>query len=101
MVFDFIRPEVAARIFDAMLENVVRRVQSEHQIALTIAPAVREELRALCTADLAHGGRGIGNRLESMFVNPLARALFAATAGPARNVSALEEQDGVRSVVLA
>ena len=39
-------------------------------------PAVREELRELCTEDLSNGGRGIGNQLESLFVNPLARAMF-------------------------
>ena len=42
----------------------------------TVADAVREQLRELCTRDLSNGGRGIGNQLESLFVNPLSRALF-------------------------
>ena len=37
---------------------------------------MREQLRELCTKDLSNGGRGIGNQLESLFVNPLARAMF-------------------------
>jgi len=31
---------------------------------------------ARCIDDLSNGGRGIGNQLESLFINPLARALF-------------------------
>jgi hypothetical protein len=41
-----------------------------------IADGVRDRLRELCTKDLGNGGRGIGNQLESLFVNPLARAMF-------------------------
>jgi hypothetical protein len=37
---------------------------------------VRDRLRELCTRDLSNGGRGIGNQLESLFVNPLARSMF-------------------------
>lgn len=78
VVFGFITPEIGAQIFDGMLRNVVVRVRDEHKIALTIAPAVQEELRELCIRDLSNGGRGIGNQLESLFVNPLSRALFRA-----------------------
>ena len=30
----------------------------------------------LCTRDMSNGGRGIGNMIESAFINPLGRALF-------------------------
>jgi hypothetical protein len=76
VVFGFITPEVAAQIFDGMLANVAARVRNEHKVELTLPDDVRERLRELCTRDLANGGRGIGNRLESLFVNPLSRALF-------------------------
>jgi ATP-dependent Clp protease ATP-binding subunit ClpA len=59
-----------------MLRNVINRVRTEHKIDLVLDASVREELRALCIADLSNGGRGIGNQLESAFVNPLARAMF-------------------------
>jgi ATP-dependent Clp protease ATP-binding subunit ClpA len=59
-----------------MLCNVVDRVRDEHGIELSIAPSVRERLADLCTKDLGNGGRGIGSQLESLFVNPLSRALF-------------------------
>ncbi len=76
VVFGFITPQVGAQIFEGMLCNVVDRVRDEHGIELSIAPSVRERLADLCTKDLGNGGRGIGSQLESLFVNPLSRALF-------------------------
>ncbi len=76
VVFGFITPATAVEIFDGMLKNVVRRVRDEHGVALEVDAGVRDRLCRLCTQDLSNGGRGIGNQLESTFVNPLARALF-------------------------
>ena len=76
IVFGFITPEIGAQIFDGMLRNVVNRVRDEHKVDLDVAPAVKDRLRELCTKDMGNGGRGIGNQLESLFVNPLARAMF-------------------------
>jgi energy-coupling factor transporter ATP-binding protein EcfA2 len=103
VVFNFIGPEVATRIFAAMLANVVKRVQEEHRLALEIPDAVRESLLALCTRDLANGGRGIGNALESVFINPLARALFEADLDNRKviTVAGIDERDKVFSVRLA
>ncbi|WP_303786042.1 AAA family ATPase [Azovibrio restrictus] len=77
VVFNFITPPVAERIFAGMLANVVNRVREEHKLELELEPAVRQDLMARCVRDLSNGGRGIGNQLESVFINPLARALFA------------------------
>ncbi len=76
IVFGFITPEIGAQIFDGMLRNIVNRVRDEHKVDLQIEEGVRDKLRDLCTKDLSNGGRGIGNQLESLFVNPLARAMF-------------------------
>jgi len=76
VVFGFITPDIAAQIFDGMLRNVVNRVRDEHKVDLALDETVRDRLRELCTRDLSNGGRGIGNQLESLFVNPLARAMF-------------------------
>ena len=76
VVFDFIQPAVAERILDGMLANIVRRVADEHDLTLLVPDPVRRQLLDWCTQDLNDGGRGIGNRLETTFVNPLARALF-------------------------
>ena len=103
VVFDFIRAELAHQIMDKMLGNVVERVQDEHELTLTIGEQPRAMLGEQCLRDLTHGGRGIGNRLETVLVNPLARALFDAdrTAGGTVAVERLFEEDGVFKVTLA
>ena len=103
VVFNFIASEVATLIFDGMLKNVTRRVQEEHRLALEMPPPVREKLLGLCTRDLSNGGRGIGNALESVFINPLARALFMLDLEGRERVSVTDivERDKVFSVLLA
>jgi ATP-dependent Clp protease ATP-binding subunit ClpA len=103
VVFNFIAPEVAERIFAGMLANVARRLREEHKLELVLPDAVRARLLSLCIRDLSNGGRGIGNALESVFINPLARALFATELEQrsAITVSDIVEQDKVFSVVIA
>ncbi len=102
VVFNFIVPEVAVLILAGMLKNVTRRLAEEHQLELVIPDPIRARLLDLCTRDLSNGGRGIGNTLESVFINPLARALFALDLeGRAQvTVAAIEERDKVFSVAL-
>ena len=75
-VFNFIAPEVGEQIFDGMLRNVARRLRDELKLRLVMSADIRRQLLARCTQDLSNGGRGIGNMLESVFINPLSRALF-------------------------
>jgi energy-coupling factor transporter ATP-binding protein EcfA2 len=102
VVFNFIRPDVAALILNGMLKNVTRRLAEEHQLELVIPDAIRAQLLDLCTRDLANGGRGIGNTLESVFINPLARTLFTLDLEQRGQVTvaAIDEQDKVFSVTL-
>jgi ATP-dependent Clp protease ATP-binding subunit ClpB len=51
-------------------------LNEELNIALSMPASVREQLLLRCTSDLSNGGRGIGNQLESCFINPLSRSLF-------------------------
>lgn len=81
VVFDFIRPEVAEEIFEAMLESTLEDL-AETEIVIGMDAEVRAALRSRCIEDLSHGGRGIRNQLEALFINPLARALFDTDAGP-------------------
>jgi len=75
IVFDFIRPDIALRIFAQMLDGVLRDA-AEAGYQLTVSDDARAALEALCVADLANGGRGIRNKIETHLVKPLARALF-------------------------
>lgn len=102
VVFNFIEPQIAEQILDGMLRNVVIRVATEQQMEISISDGVRAQLLSLCTTDLSNGGRGIGNRLETVFINPLARALFDMAERPtgAVTVVGLTDQEGVFEVVL-
>lgn len=76
VVFGFISPEIGKQILDGMLINVCTRVQTEKGMTLTLSPESIALLEKYCLTDLSNGGRGIANKLESTFINPLARALF-------------------------
>jgi len=104
VVFGFITPDIGGEIFDGMLANIVARVRDEHKVALEIADDVHAKLREACTRDLSNGGRGIGNELESLFVNPLSRALFRfpLDGRSTVRVTALSEDDSrIATVTLA
>ena len=76
VVFDFIREPVGVEITRLMLDNIKLRVRESAGIDVVVSDAAYLQIVGLTTADLSFGGRGIGNVLESRFVNPLARALF-------------------------
>lgn len=80
IVFDFIRPEIAEQIFGQMLDAVLRDTL-EAGYAVSVSAGARASLEALCTEDLSNGGRGIRNKIETHFINPLSRALFEHPAG--------------------
>ncbi len=81
IVFDFIRDGVGRDIFHQLIKQSLNAL-SEQNIHIQVADAALMELQSLCLADLSNGGRGIRNQLEIHLINPLARSLFAASAGP-------------------
>jgi ATP-dependent Clp protease ATP-binding subunit ClpA len=99
VVFNFIAPPVAKRIFTGMLNNVIARVWEEHKLELELSPEVYGRLMEWCIQDLANGGRGIGNQIESRFINPLARALFAFNLEGRNSVSVAELSESEEKIV--
>lgn len=87
VVFDFIRPAIAEQIFERALDSVISRVKETNLLDIALVPDARQKLFELCTFDLSNGGRGIGNRLETSFINPLARALFDLNAPSGSKIS--------------
>jgi ATP-dependent Clp protease ATP-binding subunit ClpA len=59
-----------------MLQNVLVKLNSTHKIDLRLSEDSLLTLSSLVTKDLSMGGRGVGNALEELFVNPLSRELF-------------------------
>jgi energy-coupling factor transporter ATP-binding protein EcfA2 len=98
-VFNFITPPVAERIFAGMLDNVARRVREEHKLELEFAPEARAKLMQWCVEDLANGGRGIGNQLESRLINPLSRALFTLDLQGRDRIRIAEFVEGAEKIV--
>ena len=80
VVFDFIRTDVASQILDRMLKGVVTKLQESFNLRIGISKPAYEKLRGICCTDLGMGGRGIGNKLEDAFINPLSRVLFDCRA---------------------
>ena len=91
VVFNFIGADSAKQILDGMIANVISRVKTEHKLELGISPVALEKITSWCLKDLANGGRGIGNRLESILVNPLSRALFEGESREAGSKAVVEE----------
>lgn len=101
VVFDFISPEVGRRLVDKYLANVVARVRALRGTEVSLSSAARSAVSEIALADLSFGGRGIGNTVENVFTNPLARALFEAGSATAVTVAGIERDDGVWRVRLA
>lgn len=95
LVFDYIRPDIALQIFDQMVQSIQKDVQAGQQVEVVIAAAARRRLAELCLSDLANGGRGIRNKLETHLINPLARAVFdtGVTSGSVIEIEDLVPQE--------
>lgn len=76
VVFDFIRQEAGEAILRAQVNKIIRRMEEQKSIRITIPKEAYEELRQAALADLSNGGRGVGNQVESLLINPLSRWLF-------------------------
>lgn len=76
VVFDFIREDVASEILESQIKKIVNNLKADKNIVLTISDDAYDTLRQKANANLDNGGRGIGNIVESLFVNPLSRFMF-------------------------
>ncbi|MBB6558866.1 energy-coupling factor transporter ATP-binding protein EcfA2 [Acidovorax soli] len=95
IVFDFIRPDVAAQIYDQMLSSILDDLQGKGYTIILDEPA-RAHLREQCLRDLSNGGRGIRNQLEVALVNPLARQLFDQDAQSGQSFALMFQQESGR-----
>jgi len=103
VVFNFIGADSARQILGGMIANVVARVKAEHKLDLVIGQAAMTKIESWCLKDLSNGGRGVGNQLESVLVNPLSRALFQGetrVAGSKVTIEELTEIDRIFCVKL-
>jgi ATP-dependent Clp protease ATP-binding subunit ClpA len=76
VVFEFIRATTARLIFEAILARVLLAVREEHGVSVEFTREALAEIEERATRDVFDGGRGIGNRIETVFINPLSHVLF-------------------------
>lgn len=76
VVFNFIRENEAEQILEIQFDRIKKRLLEEKNIELTISDNAKRILTDAAINNLSYGGRGIGNVVESMLINPLARYLF-------------------------
>ncbi len=76
VVFDFIREDVANEILIGQVEKIIRMLHNDKNITLSLSEKALAVLRSKALDNLDNGGRGIGNIVESLLINPLSRFLF-------------------------
>lgn len=76
IVFDYIRPDVAKLILKSQVNKIIKNLSAEKHIALTISEEAMTTLTDNALNNLQNGGRGIGNVVENLLINPLSRYLF-------------------------
>ena len=76
VIFDFIRQEAGQAILRAQVDKIIRRLEEQKGIAITITGEAYQQLASAALADLSNGGRGVGNQVEALLINPLSRWLF-------------------------
>lgn len=76
IVFDYIRPDVAKLILKSQVNKIIKNLSAEKHITLTISEEAMTTLTDNALDNLQNGGRGIGNVVENLLINPLSRYLF-------------------------
>ena len=76
VVFDFIRESAAEEILQSQIKKIIRTLKMDKNIDLKISETAVNTLRQKAIDNLDNGGRGIGNIVESLLINPLSRYMF-------------------------
>lgn len=76
VVFDFIRPEVAKEILHSQMNKIIDSLATQKNINIAVSDNALQALEEQVLKNLDNGGRGVGNVVENLFINTLARYLF-------------------------
>lgn len=94
VAFEFINGTVAYEIFLAIIGRVKEAVRAEHAVEVVIGEEALGQIRDLCLTDWFEGGRGIANRIETHFINPLSREIFRLQPKEELTVNSAQEING-------
>ncbi len=95
VIFDYIRREAGEAILRAQVDKIVRRMAELKNIRIEITDGAYETIQEAALADLSNGGRGVGNQVEALLINPLSRWLF--DQGVTENAGVMIEQFDVNA----
>lgn len=76
VIFDFIRKDAAVEIMESQINKICRTLRQENHVVLHIPDPVKEALLNRICGNLENGGRGVGNIIEQLILNPLAGYLL-------------------------
>ena len=76
VIFDFIRQSAGQAILRSQVDKIIRRMGEIKNIRLSVTDEAYAQLADAALADLSNGGRGVGNQVEALLINPLSRWLF-------------------------
>jgi len=63
-----------------MVENVIKNIEENYKIEIKFDETASKKLLYYSTKELSMGGRGIGNKIEEIFINPLSSVIFELKA---------------------
>ena len=67
---------MAKLILKSQVNKIIKNLSAEKHITLTISEEAMTTLTDNALNNLQNGGRGIGNVVENLLINPLSRYLF-------------------------
>lgn len=97
VVFDYINEEASRLIVEAQIRKINTNVEQQHGITIVAQESCLTylERRALEPITREKGGRGIGNLVESDYLNPLAQFIFDHTIKAGDTVYANAPHDSI------
>ena len=101
IVFEYIKKEVAIEIADAQLKKIVDNLKTQKDIDLILSEQGRSDLIDRLNNYLPQGGRGVGNAIEKLIINPLARvmALEKMLSKASIRIDGIIEKDNTATLV--
>lgn len=102
LVFDYIREGSLKPILTKQISSIARNLWSDKHIQLIVNESADDNLFKFAVDDLpkAQGGRGIGNMMEEVLINPLARFMFdnSVTRDTTVTVEGIYKKDGIAQI---
>jgi ATP-dependent Clp protease ATP-binding subunit ClpA len=95
VVFDYITEDATKKILRLQLEKIALRIFTKSKIAISVEESAMGRLLEKCLEEETreNGGRGIGNIVESSFLNPLSEFIFDSDIKASERINALCAED--------